>query len=81
MPAWFSPEQAPAPAINSPPPPIPPSLARCQTWDRTLSMFFVTLSTVILVEEKFEHRILKYLLNHTLTLSGMSRLLQVKRDK
>jgi hypothetical protein len=44
-------------------------------------MFFVTLSTVILVEEKFEHRILKYLLNHTLTLSGMSRLLQVKRDK
>jgi len=44
-------------------------------------MFFVIFPTVILVEEKFEQRILKYLLNHTLPLSDMSRLLQVKRDK
>jgi len=77
----LSPELAPAPAINSQPPPIPPSLARCQTWDRTLSMFFVTFSTLILVEEKFEQSVLKYLLNHTLLLSDMSCLLQVKRDR
>jgi len=44
-------------------------------------MFFVTFSTLILVEEKFEQSVLKYLLNHTLLLSDMSCLLQVKRDR
>jgi hypothetical protein len=42
-------------------------------------MFFATLPTLILVEEKFEQKILKHLLNHPP--SDMSRLLQVKRDK